>query len=134
MAEVQTYDVSRVNVLLGGRAITGFSSDGVVTLTHNEDRVTTAVGSKGDVVYSENANNTGLATITLLSTSSSLPYIRELCEKRREFVFAVSDANADNAFYVNAERCRVTKMPDTARVKESGSVDITVFIPDLVYR
>ena len=57
--EVTTYDPMKVTVSLGGRVITGFASDGVITLTHNEDAVTPNVGAKGDVTYSENANNSG---------------------------------------------------------------------------
>ena len=59
--EVTTYDPMKVTVSLGGRVITGFASDGVITLTHNEGAVTPNVGAKGDVTYSENANNSGTA-------------------------------------------------------------------------
>ena len=31
--EVQSYDPKKVNVIVAGRAITGFASDGVVTLS-----------------------------------------------------------------------------------------------------
>ena len=54
--EVASYDPKKVNVIVGGRIITGFASDGVVTLTKNEDSVTPSVGAKGDVTYSENAS------------------------------------------------------------------------------
>ena len=75
--EVTTYDPMKVTVSLGGRVITGFASDGVITLTHNEDAVTPNVGAKGDVTYSENANNSGTAAIPLMSTSASLPFRRQ---------------------------------------------------------
>ena len=77
MPEVSTYDPKKVTVSIGGRVITGFAADGVVTLTHNEDAVTPSVGAKGDVAYSENANNSGNAALPLMSTSSSLAYLRE---------------------------------------------------------
>ena len=83
MPEVSTYDPKKVTVSIGGRVITGFAADGVVTLTHNEDAVTPSVGAKGDVAYSENANNSGNAALPLMSTSSSLAYLREICAKRR---------------------------------------------------
>lgn len=51
MPEVSTYDPKKVTVSVGGRVITGFAADGVVTLTHNEDAVTPSVGAKGDVAY-----------------------------------------------------------------------------------
>lgn len=46
MPEVSTYDPKKVTVSVGGRVITGFAADGVVTLTHNEDAVTPSVGAK----------------------------------------------------------------------------------------
>ena len=67
--EVQSYDPKKVNVIVAGRAITGFASDGVVTLSKNEDSVTPSVGAKGDVAYSENANESGTIALTLMSTS-----------------------------------------------------------------
>ena len=72
---VTTYDPQKVNVIVDGRVITGFASDGVVTLTRNSDSVTPAVGAKGDVAYSENADETGTVAITLMSTSASLSYL-----------------------------------------------------------
>ena len=76
--EVASYDPKKVNVIVGGRTITGFAADGVVSVTKNEDSITPAVGAKGDVTYSENANESGTIAITLMSTSSSLSYLREL--------------------------------------------------------
>jgi hypothetical protein len=97
MPEVSTYDPKKVTVSIGGRVITGFAADGVVTLTHNEDAVTPSVGAKGDVAYSENANNSGNAALPLMSTSSSLAYLREICAKRRPVRFSVSDVNDADA-------------------------------------
>ena len=52
MPEVSTYDPKKVTVSIGGRVITGFAADGVVTLTHNEDAVTPSVGScSGDGLF-----------------------------------------------------------------------------------
>lgn len=37
--EVASYDPKKVNVIVGGRAITGFAADGVVSVTKNEDSI-----------------------------------------------------------------------------------------------
>ena len=100
--EVQSYDPKKVNVIVAGRAITGFASDGVVTLSKNEDSVTPSVGAKGDVAYSENANESGTIALTLMSTSSSLPYLRELEAKRRLITVSVQDANDADSFAMSA--------------------------------
>lgn len=131
---VTTYDPKKVTVSLNGRALTGFAADGVVTLTHNEDIVTPTVGAQGDVAYSENANNSGQAALPLMSTSASLPYIRDLCAKRKPIRLSISDANDADAIQVNEEECRILKMPDTPRGKEETTINVNVYIPDLNYR
>jgi len=132
--EVKVYDPKKVTVALNGRTLTGYAEDGVITLTHNEDIVTPSVGAQGDVTYSENANNSGNAAMTFMSTSASLAYMRELCAKRRMIQIAISDANDDDEIHVNEENCRILKMPDTPRAGEQTTVTVNVYIPDLNYR
>ena len=132
--EIASYDPKKVNVIVGGRALTGFASDGVVTLTRNEDSVTPAVGAKGDVCYSENANESGVVAVTLMSTSSSLAYLRSLEAKRKAVPVTVTDVNDAGGFVMSAEECRVQKMPDAARQKEQGTVTVNIFVPHMVLR
>ena len=122
--EVASYDPKKVNVIVGGRTITGFAADGVVSVTKNEDSITPAVGAKGDVTYSENANESGTIAITLMSTSSSLSYLRELEAKRRAVNVTISDVNDADAFTLSADNCRVMKMPDLTRNKEQSTITV----------
>ncbi len=131
---VTTYDPQKVNVIVDGRVITGFATDGVVTLTRNSDSVTPAVGAKGDVAYSENADETGTVAITLMSTSSSLSYLRSLEAKRKMVTVSVQDVNDNDAFVMSCDNCRVLKMPDAARTKEQGTVTINIYVPFMVLR
>ena len=131
---VTTYDPKKVNVIVGGRVITGFASDGVVTLAKSEDSVTPSVGAKGDVAYSENANESGTVSLTLMSTSSSLSYLRDLEAKRRAVNVSITDANDDTAVTMNEDNCRITKMPDVARQKEQATVTVTIFVPSMTIR
>ena len=131
---VTTYDPKKVNVIVGGRVITGFASDGVVTLAKSEDSVTPSVGAKGDVTYSENANESGTVSLTLMSTSSSLSYLRDLEAKRRAVNVSITDANDDTALTMNEDNCRITKMPDVARQKEQATVTVTIFVPSMTIR
>ena len=80
--EVASYDPKKVNLVLTGKIITGFASDSMITIARNEDTVTTQVGVKGDVAFNENAKESGAITVTLMGTSSSLPYVRSLALKR----------------------------------------------------
>ncbi len=86
------------------------------------------------MAYSENANNTGTVAITLMSTSASIAYLRDLCNKRQQIRLDLADANTDAAVHISEERCRVLKMPDIPRVKEQTSVTINIYVPDLNIR
>ena len=107
---VTSYDPQKVNVIVAGRVITGFASDGVVNLTRNSDSVTPAVGAKGDVAYSENADETGTVALTLMSTSASLSYLRDLEAKRKMVSVSVQDKNDSDGFVMACDNCRVLKM------------------------
>ena len=45
--EVASYDPKKVNVIVGGRTITGFAADGVVSVTKNEDSITPPWAQRG---------------------------------------------------------------------------------------
>lgn len=132
--DVTSYDPKKVNVAVDGAIIIGYASDSMITATKNEDAVTTDVGCKGDVVYSENANESGTITITLQGTSSSLPRLRSLASSRKQISVTVSDANDSDDISITAQKCRVVKMPDVSRGKTSGNVTISIFVPNLQVR
>ena len=132
--EVASYDPKKVNLVMNGKIITGFASDSMITIARNEDTVTTLVGVKGDVGYSENANESGTITVTLMGTSSSLPYVRSLALKRKAVSLMIVDANDSSSVNVAEERCRVIKPPDITRAKEIGSESVSIFVPSLNYR
>jgi hypothetical protein len=132
--EVASYDPKKVNLVMNGKIITGFASDSMITIARNEDTVTTQVGVKGDVAYNENANESGTITVTLMGTSSSLPYVRSLALKRKEVSVMIVDANDSASVNVAEERCRVIKLPDITRAKEIGSESVSIFVPSLNYR
>ena len=132
--EIASYDPKKVNVNINGKIITGFSPDGVINVVRNEDIVTPTVGTKGDVTYNENANESGQVTLHLLGSSSSLPFLRSLAVKRKEIRLTITDANVAGAVQFAEERCRIIKPPDLAKAKEIGSTDINIFVPTLNYR
>ena len=132
--EIASYDPKKVNVIINSKAITGFAADGVITVTRNEDIVTTQVGAKGDVAYSENANESGTVAITLMGTSSSLPYLRNLAIKRTPISLTITDANEAGAVNVAEDQCRILKPPDINKAKEVGTETVNIFVPSLNYR
>ena len=132
--EIMTYDPTKVAVGVGGRTITGFANDGVVSIAHTGDKTTPTAGAQGDIVYSENADNSGTATLSLMSTSASLAYLRDCAARRREVRFDVIDQNSDDPVKVSCERCRVVKVPEVPRGREQATVSVPIFIPDLNVR
>ena len=131
---ITNYDPKKVTVNVGGRIITGFADSSVVSISSSEDRVTPSVGAQGDVVYSENANESGNIVMSLQITSASLPYLKKLAIDRQETDILISDANKDTAETVSGSRGRVTKKKKKKKEKAAGSVDVTIFVPRLEYR
>jgi len=132
--DVTVYDPTKVNLVVGGRAITNYADSSMIQVARAEDSVSAVVGTQGDVTYTENANESGNITVTLAGTSSSLPYLRDLALKRTEVAVMMSDTNDDSDVVVSGSRCRVVKPPDMTRAKQIGSETVTIFVPSLVIR
>ena len=129
MSSITNYNPMKVSVIVDGRIITGFSDSSMVVITRNEDIVSTAVGTQGDVVYSENANRSGTITLSLQETSSSVDFLRGIAKGRKEVTVVISDTNKTPAEVTSVNRCRITKIPDNKKEKTAGSIDVTIFAP-----
>ncbi|MDR1465441.1 MAG: DUF3277 domain-containing protein [Oscillospiraceae bacterium] len=132
--DVKTYDVAKYNIAVNGRYLTGFVTGGKCTTAHNTDTTTPYVGCMGDVIYQESSDNTGTATVTLVPTSASLPFLRDLCVRRVPCELTISDANVSRRVAVQASDCRITKVPDVAGQATLSDATVTLFIPNLEYR
>ena len=132
--EITNYDPMKVSIVVSGLVITGFADSSVVKVARNEDIVTPSVGAQGDVVYSENANQSATITISLQSTASALQKLRTMAKSRREVDIVISDASNDGGELLSAGRCRITKVPDSNKDKTSGSADVTIFAPAVEQR
>lgn len=134
MSTTTTYDPEKVTAQVDGSIVTGFASDGIITITMSEDAITPEVGVQGDVVYAENANRSATVTLTLQGTAAFVEKARNLCMKKKMFSFVLSDANDDGGLISSGSNCRITKMPDIARGKTPGTVSVTFFVPVLQVR
>ena len=129
---VTNYDPMKVSVVVDGRVVTGFADASMVTVTRSEDIVSTTVGTHGDVVYSESANKSGTITMSLQVTSASIIWLRNIAKSRKEVSVVISDANQSPAEVTSASHCRIIKIPDNKKEKTAGSVDITIFAPEII--
>jgi hypothetical protein len=68
---LRTYDFNRVVVLFAGFPITGFGSNGGVSITFNEDVWDPVVGADGEESRARKNNDGAECTITLMQTSMS---------------------------------------------------------------
>ena len=131
---ITSYDPKKETVNVAGRVLTGYASDGIITVSKSEDSFTPNVGTQGDVVIEENANESGTIAITLQQTSSSLPHLRSLAANRTFFSVVISDSYDDDEIKISASNCRIMKMPDVVRGKNSSTVTVNIYVPNLVIR
>ncbi len=129
---VTNYDPRKVSVVVDGRIVTGFADSSMITIARSEDIVSTSVGTQGDVVYSESANRSGTLTMSLQSTSASLVWLKNIAKSRKEISVVITDASQTPAEVTNASRCRITRIPDNKKEKTAGSVDVTIFAPEII--
>lgn len=129
MNEIRTFNPKDVTVIYNGRAITGFAEDSVVRFEKNEDNMIPYVGAQGEVSVAINADNTGMATIELSSTS---PFIRILSSAARSNTiapFSVIDMN-DAGISAGGTQAWIVKSPDISISKNVESIEVQFFIAD----
>ena len=75
MANVSTYDPTKLTVIVGGVIVSGFTDGDYITAKRDEDLYTKRVGADGHVARSRNGNKSGTIEIKLLQGS---PAVSEL--------------------------------------------------------
>ena len=126
---VRTYDPNLVSIALGNMFLTGFAEDTKVETEKNEDDVYTTVGIGGDTTYSENADRTAKAKISLMTSSPCLPRVYEIVRNREAFTLSIIDMNDDSENIV-CDDCRIIKRPNKATEKQAKAVEFEIFIPE----
>lgn len=125
----RVFDPNLVSIALGNMFLTGFAEDAKVEVEENEDDTLTNVGIGGDVTYTENADNTAKAKISLMTSSACLPRVYELAKNRESFPLSIIDMNDDTENIVS-EDCRIIKRPTKVVKKQAETIEFEVFIPD----
>jgi len=129
----KTWDLAKYTLAIDRRISTGHATEGVAATEHNEDATEPYIHADGSVTYQESADNTGKLTLTYAPNSSMLPHIRNLCARKRMFNVSIVDANQSRRVAVNADGCRVIKMPPMEGNVKMSAVTVEIFIPDLNY-
>lgn len=126
---VRTYDPDLVSIALGNMFLTGFAEDTKVETEKNEYDVYTTVGIGGDTTYSENADKTAKAKISLMTSSACLPRVYEIAKNKESFPLSIIDMNDDSENIV-CDDCRIIKRPNKVIKKQAETIEFEVFIPE----
>lgn len=129
---MQTYDIAKVNVIVGGQVITGFAEGSVISIEKLEDNFTEHVGVKGEVTTSESNNNTADLTLVLKNTSPSVSYLNGLANRKGQNAVvdvAIVDLN-DNGVSASGAECRVRRPADMDFSNEETEREFVIFISD----
>lgn len=124
-----SYDPKKVSLIVNGTIIVGFMDGTFISASKNEDNVIPHVGAKGEVSYTESANDTGNLTFTLKQNSSSLPALQALAKQRKDFAAQTVDAN-DNNFKAGGTQCRILKTPGRDFGSEVSGVEVQIHVAD----
>lgn len=128
--KTHAYDPEKVVVSLNGVYITGFSEKGKVEVERNEESASVKVGVDGGVHYATNNNITGKVKLTVMTTSPSVRYLRELERSKEEFSLSIVDLN-DAGENIASDGCRILKMPKYQIAKDVEELEVEIFIPFL---
>lgn len=134
---MRTYDPNDVNVVVGGRTITGFAEDSFVSAERLEDNFTEYVGAKGEVAMAESNNKTGEITLTLQSTSPSVTYLNNLAERKGSAAIvpvSIVDLNDDGKITVSGAEARVRKPSNYEAGREISEREFVIFVSELEFK
>lgn len=126
----RNYDPREVNVIVDGMYITGFAEGTMVTAGKDEDDFSVTYGAQGDYSIAESHNRLGTVTLTLQSTSPSLPFLRQLANRRRVFPCYVVDSNDSSRVVAGGSEARVLKSPGFERGNEIGETEVEIKVFD----
>lgn len=121
---VKTYDPDNVSVTFGGVPIRGYSPDSVITFEFDNDMFTKQVGCTGEVARSRSNDQTGTATISLMSTSTSnntfnIYYQLDVNSNAGVAPLIVVDKNSGET--LNAVDAWIQKPPPMSKANEVGN-------------
>ena len=124
------FDPKKVNVIIDGRFLTGFSEGSIVSAEMVEDRQTPHIGVMGDVDFSLNANNAGTLTVTLKSTSPSIGFLNTLANQKKVFAVSVVNLNENGVSADGTQAILMNPvMPDQG--KEVSEAEFEIYVGDL---
>lgn len=122
------YDFKLNTVTLNGIIVSGYMDGTGISHEKNEDNVIRHVGADGSVTYSKSNDDTGLLTLTLKQTSSTLKSIRKWANENTPIDLSVSNNNT-NGVKLNSPSCYIQKTPGEEAANEISGVEVIIEVP-----
>lgn len=128
------FDPEKISLIVAGAKVTGYADGSKVSAEHNKDAVTPTTGIQGDTVYALNADRSGTIKFTLFGSSASLVRLRRLAQDRAQVAVTLRNANDDGGFIISHQDCRILKVPKVEGGDDSGSIEVSIYVPTMVFR
>ena len=129
------FDPEKISLIVAGAKVTGYADGSKVSAEHNKDAVTPTTGIQGDTVYALNADRSGTIKFTLFGSSASLVRLRRLAQDRALVAVTAAQRNDDDGgFIISHQDCRILKVPKFEGGDDSGSIEVSIYVPTMVFR
>lgn len=125
MADVKTYDPTKVIVTFGGIPISGFTDGSFIEITATSDRYSKKIGADGEVARVRGNDDTSEVTLTLLGTAKSNTVLTAFLNTDRltnKGIAPLSISDIDGGTLFFWPQAWVKKTPDITRSKDIEDV------------
>lgn len=128
MSDVLTYDPKKNIIIYGGRQLTGFAEDDMITIKPLGDGMQIYSGADGEVGRSVDPNRTFEVKVSLATSSKSNDYLSGCYNKDRRtgsymLPLTIKDLSGSTLFF--AKQAWVQNFPESKRGRKIGNQDWT---------
>lgn len=128
MSDVLTYDPKKNIIIYGGRQLTGFAEDDMITIKPLGDGMQIYSGADGEVGRSVDPNRTFEVKVSLATSSKSNNYLSECYNKDRRtgsymLPLTIKDLSGSTLFF--AKQAWVQNFPESKRGRKIDNQDWT---------
>lgn len=128
MSDVLTYDPKKNIIIYGGRQLTGFAEDDMITIKPLGDGMQIYSGADGEVGRSVDPNRTFEVKVSLATSSKSNDYLSECYNKDRRtgsymLPLTIKDLSGTTLFF--AKQAWVQNFPESKRGRKIDNQDWT---------
>lgn len=129
MSDVLTYDPKKNIIIYGGRQLTGFAEDDMITIKPLGDGMQIYSGADGEVGRSVDPNRTFEVKVSLATSSKSNDYLSECYNKDRRtgsymLPLTIKDLSGSTLFF--AKQAWVQNFPESKRGRKIDNQDWTL--------